>query len=1009
MLLAAPQISDDRVNFSRDIRPILSNTCFKCHGPDANTREAGLRLDSQVSAIEESGSVIAGDSDASELFQRLITDDLDTLMPPPESGRSLSKEQIELIRKWIDQGASWGNHWSLVAPQPTATPTVENSWSWNQIDSFIMRRLQKHGLQPSEEADRRTLARRVALDLTGLPPAPDQLTAFLEDKSPLAYERLVDQLIASPQYGEHMARHWLDVVRYGDTHGLHLDNYREHWPYRDWIINAFNQNKPYDEFSIEQLAGDLLEEPSRDQLIATGFNRSHVTTAEGGSIKEEVKVRNVVDRTSTFGTVFLGMTLGCAQCHDHKFDPISQKEFYSLFAYFNSLDGDPMDGNVKDHQPSMLVGSEAELDTLKSLDEQANEVQQVIKTIVEEWKYNEPDDPPAVNPQPVQEIWIDDTLPKSKISEGAWKTSAAGEPVHLGAVSFVHKATGNQQYFIQNVEKPWEINEQDELFAYVFLDPNDPPREIMLQWNDGNWEHRAIWGENLIEWGPKNSPARLFMGPLPELGKWVRIAVPAAEVNLATGAKVNGVALTQYDGTVRWDAVGKLSHVPPFPANRSLRDWIDESVSNQGKYLPGPLQKIVKTDREKWTEAEHTQLRKHFIRNVYAKARTVIEPKEIQSKSLIKQRDELKAKLPSTLIFRETKQPKEAFVLERGAYDQPKEKVERGVPAAFLPIPESQKNDRLALARWLFTGKHPLTARVTVNRFWQQVFGVGLVETSEDFGAQGTFPTHPDLLDYLALDFQEHGWDVKRLIKQMVMSAAYRQNSATTEEALAKDPANQLLARGKRYRLDAEVIRDQALAVSGLLVNSIGGPSVKPPQPDGLWFVVGYSGSNTVRFKKDTGADKVHRRSLYTFWKRTAPAPQMNILDAPSRETCTVRRERTNTPLQALMLMNDPQFVEAARYLAQATLDAEVGGTEQRIQWMFQRCLARPARPEEVKTIISAATTWSQQFQDNPEAAKQLITIGEQPAADKYKPAELAAWTMTANLLLNMDEFLTKN
>ena len=689
-----------------------------------------MRLDSQVSAIEESGSVIAGDSDASELFQRLITDDLDTLMPPPESGRSLSKEQIELIRKWIDQGASWGNHWSLVAPQPTAAPTVEKSWSRNQIDSFIMRRLQKHGLQPSEEADRRTLARRVALDLTGLPPAPDQLAAFLEDKSPLAYERLVDQLIASPQYGEHMARHWLDVVRYGDTHGLHLDNYREHWPYRDWIINAFNQNKPYDEFSIEQLAGDLLEEPSRDQLIATGFNRSHVTTAEGGSIKEEVKVRNVVDRTSTFGTVFLGMTLGCAQCHDHKFDPISQKEFYSLFAYFNSLDGDPMDGNVKDHQPSMLVGSEAELDTLKSLDEQENEVQQVIKTIVEEWKYNEPDDPPAVNPQPVEEIWIDDTLPKSKTSEGAWKTSAAGEPVHLGAVSFVHKATGNQQYFIQNVEKPWEINEQDELFAYVFLDPNDPPREIMLQWNDGNWEHRAIWGENLIEWGPKNSPARLFMGPLPELGKWVRIAVPAAEVNLATGAKVNGVALTQYDGTVRWDAVGKLSHVPPFPANRSLRDWIDESVSTQGKHLPGPLQKIVKTDREKWTEAEHTQLRKHFIRNVYAKARTVIEPKEIQSKSLIKQRDELKAKLPSTLIFRETKQPKEAFVLERGAYDQPKEKVERAVPAAFLPIPESQKNDRLALARWLFNGQHPLTARVTVNRFWQQVFGVGLVETS---------------------------------------------------------------------------------------------------------------------------------------------------------------------------------------------------------------------------------------------------------------------------------------
>ncbi|MDG2014636.1 MAG: PSD1 and planctomycete cytochrome C domain-containing protein, partial [Pirellulaceae bacterium] len=822
LLSAAPQTTDAEVNFSRDIRPLLSNTCFKCHGPDANTREAGLRLDSQASAIEESDAIIAGDSDASELFQRLISDDPDTLMPPPESGRSLTPEQIELIRKWIDQGASWGNHWSLVPPQRTVPPPVDLSWKRNQIDAFVMHRLKENGMQPSVEADRRTLARRVALDLTGLPPSADQLAAFLDDPSPTAYERYVDQLIASPQYGEHMARHWLDVVRYGDTHGLHLDNYREHWPYRDWIINAFNQNKPYDQFSIEQLAGDLLEEPTRDQLIATGFNRSHVTTAEGGSIKEEVKVRNVVDRTSTFGTVFLGMTLGCAQCHDHKFDPISQREFYSLFAYFNSLDGDPMDGNVKDHQPSMLVGSEEELNTVKTLDAQADELKQSITTLVEQWKYNEPDDPPAVDPQPVQELWIDDTLPKSGISEGAWTPTAAGGPVQMGAVSFVHKATGNQQYFLQNVEQPWEINDQDELFAYVFLDPQDPPREIMLQWNDGTWEHRAIWGENLIEWGTKNSPARLFMGPLPELGKWVRIAVPAAEVNLATGAQVNGVALTQYDGTVHWDAVGKLSHVPPFPANRSLRDWIDESIADQGKRLPAPLQKIITQDREKWTEAELAQLRKHFIRNIYADAQTVIEPIERQSQSLVKQRDELKSKLPSTLIFRETEQPKEAFVLERGAYDQPKEKVERAVPATFPPIPEGQKNDRLALARWLFTDQHPLTARVTVNRFWQQVFGVGLVETSEDFGAQGTFPTHPDLLDYLALDFQKHGWDVKRLLKQMVMSAAYRQNSAATSEAIAEDPANQLLARGKRYRLDAEVIRDQALAVSGLLVESVG-------------------------------------------------------------------------------------------------------------------------------------------------------------------------------------------
>lgn len=999
------------VDFSRDIRPIFSDTCYKCHGPDAEAREADLRFDSRENVFVDLEVVVAGDPDESELYLRLISDDADMLMPPPESGRSLSPDQIRMFRNWIEQGAKWGPHWSLATPTKPALPIVgDGDWPRNEIDHFVLHQIELQSMKPSVEADRRTLARRLALDLTGLPPTAKQLNEFLTNTSGDAYEEYVDALIATPQYGEHMARYWLDIVRYGDTHGLHLDNYREHWPYRDWIINAFNSNQPYDQFSIEQLAGDLLDNPARDQLIATGFNRSHVTTNEGGSIKDEIKVRNVVDRTATFGTVFLGLTVGCAQCHDHKFDPISQREFYSLFAYFNSLDGDPMDGNVKDHAPVLMVGTTEQLKELENLNTEIETIKKTIAETVANWKYVEPDDPPGVNPEPVEDIWIDDELPESEIKTGEWKpTSEESQPVHHGKVSFIHKAEGGQQYVIQKTSQPWEVNEKDELFAYVYLDPEDPPRQIMLQWNDGNWEHRAFWGENLIEWGQKNSPSRLYQGPLPKLGEWVRLSVPAEDVNLPATAKINGVALTQFDGTLYWDSVGKVTHLPPFPANRSLKDWIDEQIAAKGEKLNDPLKKIINSEREKWSDEDRQALLRYFVEFVYSGARDVISPLEKKRGELTKQRDESKAKIPTTLIFRETAEPKEAFLLNRGMYDQPKDKVSRGIPAAFPPLPEGIGNDRLALATWLFSDQHPLTARVTVNRFWQQVFGIGIVETSEDFGAQGTFPTHPDLLDFLAVDFRDHNWDVKRLMKQFVMSATYRQQSSASAEAIRMDPDNKFLARSRRYRLDAEVLRDQVLYVSGLLVDQIGGPSVKPPQPDGLWFVVGYSGSNTVRFKKDEGHEKVHRRSMYTFWKRTAPAPQMNILDAPSRETCTVRRERTNTPLQALMLMNDPQYVEAARYFAQRAIDEGGVNPLQRIQWMFQRSLSRPATEQEATIIHAAFTSYLETFSSNEESARKLIAIGEEPAGNQYEPNELASWTMVSSLIMNMDEFVTRN
>ncbi|MGI9517331.1 MAG: DUF1549 domain-containing protein, partial [Pirellulaceae bacterium] len=447
----------ESVDFSRDVRPIFSDTCFKCHGPDESSREADLRLDSRESVFEDLEIVVAGDLDGSELYLRLISDDHDMLMPPPDSGRSLTQEQINTIRRWIEQGAHWGEHWSLVPPVKPDLPDVEQSaWPHNDIDRFVLHQQQPRGLSPSPEADRRTLARRAALDLTGLPPTPGQVQAFVDDTSDNAWDSYIDMLMSTPQYGEHMTRYWLDAVRYGDTHGLHLDNYREHWPYRDWIINAFNTNQPFDQFASEQLAGDLMPQPTREQLIATGFNRSHVTTNEGGSIKEEVRIRNVTDRVSTFGTVFLGMTLGCASCHDHKFDPVSQTEFYALSGYFNSLDGDPMDGNIKDHAPVLMGGSEEQLAQLGELESELNRIEERIREQVAAWNYVEPDHPPTVNPPPVEEYWIDDDLPASEIKHGAWQSGDdQSQPVHRGKTSFVHEAEDGQQYFVQKVETPW--------------------------------------------------------------------------------------------------------------------------------------------------------------------------------------------------------------------------------------------------------------------------------------------------------------------------------------------------------------------------------------------------------------------------------------------------------------------------------------------------------------------------------------------------------------------------
>ena len=1022
-----------KIEYGRDIGPILSDTCFKCHGPDEHDRQADLRLDTRTGLFDDSSAVVANDLEASQLYQRIISDDPDLLMPPPDSGRELTATQKNMFKRWIEEGAVWEKHWSLIPPEKPAVPN-SNLGVTNPIDSFIRQRLNEAGLSPSREADRRVLIRRVAFDLTGLPPSSDLLAKHVNSEEPKWYEGLVDELLASPHYGEHMARYWLDAARYGDTHGLHLDNYREMWPYRDWVVSAFNQNMSYRDFTIEQLAGDLLDDPTDQQLIASGFNRAHITTNEGGAIMEEVYVRNVVDRVATTGTVFMGMTIGCAQCHDHKFDPISRKEFYQLFAFFNNLSDAPMDKNIKNPAPVIKVMSESQKSKLALLQQQAEAAITRLDERVAGYEYIDPMDKKTEadsseahvsqtkNSEPAEFVWLeDDAFPTGAKPEQNWNfVSKSDGPVNSGLKSRVAVGkSGMVQHFFTGAA-PIKAMKGDQLFAYVFLDPEDTPSEIMLQFNDGNWEHRVYWGANKIDWGTDNSPSRFYGGELPEAGKWVRLEVDAEKVGFLDLTLINGMAFTQWGGKAHWDSAGIVSKTDQSFEFKSLAKWVAMARQTKGKSLPNSIKTFVNQAEDKIGEDGRKKLRDYFLINVHPEARKEFADLLNQRDQIKKSLEEFKNKLPTTLISRENAEVKQAFMLDRGEYDKKGQPVDRDTPAAFPKFGDDLPRDRLGFAKWLTAEKHPLTARVAVNRFWQQVFGTGIVKTSEDFGFQGDPPSHPELLDWLATDFVENNWDVRRLMKMIVMSSTYRQTSFISQEALSADPQNRLLARGPRFRLDAEMLRDQALSISGLLDTKIGGPGVKPPQPDGLWFAVGYSGSNTVRFKKDTGRDKVHRRSLYTFWKRTAPPPQMTTFDAPSREECRVRRERTNTPMQALLLMNDPQYVEAARHLAESTMDwaghqphqgnFDSDSVWQSAEFMFIQALGMPATNRELELIQATFLKNLDEFQADRAAASRLISIGESPAdPKKYDPCELAAWTMIGNLIMNMDEFLSKN
>jgi hypothetical protein len=788
------------------------------------------------------------------------------------------------------------------------------------------------------------------------------------------------------------------------------------WPYRDWVVRAFNQNLSFDKFTRWQLAGDLLPKPTLDQQIASGFNRCNVTTGEGGSITAEWIYRNAVDRTSTAVEVWMGMTAGCAVCHDHKFDPLSTKEFYSMYSFFHSAADPALDGNKLDTPPVLRVPRPGDEEKLAALDAKIKTVEQRLASAVAKIKYT---DPASQKPLPKaitkETIWIEDAVPPKGAAQGntPWKFVSKPEPVFSGTKASVREAKGLSQHFFTGANPPLSIESGTQLFAHVYLDTLNPPKEIMLQFNDGTWEHRAYWGGDKIDWGKKDSVSRRRVGDLPETGKWVRLEVDAAQVGLKAGTKLNGWAFTQFDGKVYWDKAGATSTAhPDKDPVFSWAAWKARKEGERNKDLPEALRKRFKGKTpDKWTEAEETELRHHWLARVYAGTQKELGPIKSEKANLEKQQADIRKNTAVTFVMADLPKPRQSYVMLRGEYDSPGEKVSRNVPAFLPPLPAKPKErdyNRLDFANWLVDGKHPLTARVAVNRIWQQFFGVGLVKTSADFGTQGELPMHPELLDWLAVQFVEDGWDVQQLVKRILTSHAYRQSSRATPALLKKDPENRLLARAPRFRLDAEVIRDQALSLSGLLVPTLGGRGVRPYQPPNIWEPVGFASSNTRNYKQGKG-DDLYRRSIYTFLKRTAPAPFMTSFDAPSREqSCTVR-SRSNTPMQALQLMNDVQHVEAARNLAQRILNNGGADDNARIRWAWRAVTARQPDAAEAKIIANVLAGHRDRFAKDAEAATKLIAFGESKADPNLQPVELAAWTLVANLLLNLDEVINKN
>lgn len=1026
--------------YNRDVRPVLAEHCFACHGPDSAAREADLRLDQRDGAVA-SGAIKSGDPDESELIRRIrLTDQEDGAMPPASVHRRLTEAEKAVLSRWIAEGAEYQPHWSFIAPVRPALPEVAGAnWVRNPIDRFILAELERVGLTPAPEADRRTLARRAALDLTGLPPSPEQVEAFVADSSPEAYERYVDLLLDSKRYGEHRARFWLDYARYADTHGIHFDNYREIWSYRDWVIDAFNRNLPFDQFTTEQLAGDLLPAPTLEQHVATGFNRCNITTNEGGVIAEEYKVLYARDRTETTSLVWMGLTVGCAVCHDHKFDPITMQDFYSLSAFFNNTTQPVMDGNVAntppvipvprpedrgrfDALPGELVAAQQRLDRVRATERER------FAAVTAEWSADALTDSISEAALVLHAPLGEGAGPAATLRiDGKSRMRFAEQPLRWGAGHVAPAAlelAADSVLTVGQVAADWDQGSSFSYGAWIFLNADNVGGAILAKMDEGQ-SHRGfdLWlegnrvGAHIIHAWPENAVKAVTSTPLPA-NRWQHVFVTYDGSGGEAGLKIylNGelqaqrqVQASKLSGSIVNDVplrIGARSQ-GQVPAGTRVQD-----VRLYARALPAEeVRSLATTTRIAYLVAKPVASRSaEELEELFAWWLAKESPDFAQASAALQtlQAEEAAIRSAGTIahVMAERAEPAEAFILKRGEYDQRGDRVTPEVPAVFPKMADDAPRNRLGLARWLLDPRHPLTARVTVNRFWQEVFGTGLVETSDDFGITGRLPSHPELLDWLAVDFRESGWDVKRLLRLMVTSAAYRQLAKADPEKLAIDPANRLLSRGPRFRLDAEMIRDQMLEVGGLLSAKIGGPSVKPYQPEGVWEAVAMRGSNTRDYRQDSG-ESLYRRSLYTFWKRSAPPAMLDIFNAPSREACTIRRDRTNTPLQALATLNDPQAIEAARHLATIALRTQ-RDPQSRVDVMARHVLARPFAESEQPIVMASLDSLLRHYAEDSDAAVALVGVGESPVPDDLPAAELAAYTMLANELLNLDESLNK-
>jgi hypothetical protein len=1040
MLATAPALGavqkNSGIEYNRDVRPILSENCFACHGTDSAARKAGLRLDQFETATNklENGSmaIVPGQPKQSELVRRIYATD-DDQMPPAKVNKVLKPAQKELLKKWIATGTKYEPHWSFIPPVKAPLPAVKNQkWVRNPVDNFILARLDSAKLKPNAEADQRTLIRRVSLDLTGLPPSPEQVEAFVTDPSPDAYEKLVDRLLASPAWGEHRARYWLDAARYGDTHGIHFDNYREMWTYREWVINAFNQNLPFDQFTLENLAGDLLPNATRDEKIGSGFNRCNVTSNEGGSIDEEVLVAYTRDRTETTAQTWLGLTAGCAVCHDHKYDPMTQKDFYSLSAFFNNITQKAMDGNIKATPPVMVVPKPADDGRWQKLGDEIPAADQKIvarKNSAHGDFTNWLAQPylTGISAQPTAEKLIF----AAPLDEGAgeqinFEFAGTNQTVALGAnTNWQAGAVAEKAYTISGTNAPEFASvgdfERTNAFSYsvwVRLNENNNGA-LFARMADQDQTFRGwdLWLEggrptiHFIHQWPDNALKVAGKKELPK-DRWNHVCITYNGSSKAKGVKIylNGEL---QEMTVLNDNLKESTRttVPFKLGQRNTTSPVAKTGLQDLKIFARELKRdeimgLMNLPRLQWlaVKPERNPDETEALFSLWLnKADQVYRDLLAASDALKKEDLEIRARATVAYVMNERTNEPEAYVLFRGAYDQRRDRVTASTPSFLPPMSADAPRSRLGFAQWLLRPENPLPARVTVNRFWQELFGVGLVKTAGDFGVAGEPPSHPELLDWLAVDFREHGWDVKRIFRLMVMSATYRQSAVASPEKLEKDPENRLLARGPRFRMDAEMIRDYALAASGLLVEKIGGPSARPYQPPGIWNEVGMPGGDTRNYVQDHG-DNLYRRSVYTFWKRQAAPASLEIFNAPSREVCTVRRDRTDTPLQALVTLNDPQFVEAARHLAQESLE----GQTDRLDFMAERLLARPLTVKEKKIITANAGNLLAHYQAEPKEAEQLLAVGESKPDAKLDAPTLAAYTMVANELMNLDEVLNK-